>query len=228
MKRICTIFTLLLFCICAKAQYADYELVGFVDENDQVITSLTLAWNEDFVPRVALKNNGPSTIAADDTLSILFYVDNQYISRTYIPGERLTGLTTGRTAYFGDHVLFTAEQLDALNKQNFSVCYEVSYLYDIVPDNNRACIAISNPVGLTDYDANEVNVYPNPAANVVNFDNVLGATIFIYDLTGKVLYQGEQTQKTLSMEVSNWNSGLYFARLVKNNQVSVEKFYIAH
>lgn len=227
MKRIVTILLLLALCVSVKAQFADCEILGFVDENNQVITSIDLNENEDFVPCVAIRKNGSGTIPVTDTVDILICLDNQLIGRTYLAGNSIADLNTGRTVYVGNHVLFTAEQLHEIVLPMFDLCYEVSYLYDTEPANNNACITISHPVGMANFAQNEINIYPNPASEMITVDNMSGETITIFDVMGRLIYQNTTVGLDV-INVSTWENGLYLVRLAKEGQVVTRKVMVTH
>ena len=59
MKRIFTFFCTIVLAVGLQAQNVDYEIVGFLDADDDVIEQYLMTSNEDLQPRVLLKNNGP-------------------------------------------------------------------------------------------------------------------------------------------------------------------------
>lgn len=71
-----------------------------------------------------------------------------------------------------------------------------------------------------------VTVLPNPANNqvTVSSDNIL-KTIEIYDVTGKIVQQVfPESQQTISINLKDLRSGIYFMKLMdQNNQMTVKK-----
>ena len=227
MKKIVTILLLLVLCVQMNAQFADCEVLGFVDENNQVITSINLNGDEDFIPRVAIRKNGTGTIPVTDTLDILISLDDQFIGRTYLAGSSIADLNTGRVVYIGNHVLFTAEQLHEIVLPMFDLCYEVRYLYDTVPANNSACITISHPVGVGNFTQNKINIYPNPVSEMMTIDNLAGETVTIFDVMGRLMYQNTTAGFDV-INVATWENGLYLVRLTKEGQAITRKVMVAH
>ncbi|NLL27397.1 MAG: T9SS type A sorting domain-containing protein [Bacteroidales bacterium] len=61
---------------------------------------------------------------------------------------------------------------------------------------------------------NAINVYPNPASNVLNMisENV-NELITICDLSGKVVYSEQASEKQSSIDISNLSAGMYIVRI---------------
>lgn len=81
----------------------------------------------------------------------------------------------------------------------------------------------ANPVlGVTDVQATGISLFPNPTANLLNFsvqgmDNTL---VSIVDMNGKLVLNTKVSDAN-SINVSNLNSGVYFAQFeIDNKQVS--------
>lgn len=59
-----------------------------------------------------------------------------------------------------------------------------------------------------------INVYPNPALNELNIDlgvnKLIGATIQIFDIVGKEVFYEEVSNQNLTINVSEFPSGVYF------------------
>ena len=78
-----------------------------------------------------------------------------------------------------------------------------------------------------------VNVYPNPARSIINFDYNLSnnSYITIHDVTGKQIKKinlqdnfGKET-----MDISSFNNGIYFYNVfVDNQKISTNKFIVRH
>lgn len=104
---------------------------------------------------------------------------------------------------------------------------------DIDPnlENNTYCMTISdqpNPddtTGLVENNIN-LNVYPNPACNVINVNTVAGAQISIYNIAGQEVMAIEATKATESINVSNLSEGVYVVRVVNGTEVATSKVSI--
>ncbi len=68
------------------------------------------------------------------------------------------------------------------------------------------------------------SIYPNPAENYIQFINIEGeGTISIYNSIGSLILRRQFVSK---VDVSNYPSGIYFAKLHVSNKYSVIKFII--
>lgn len=75
----------------------------------------------------------------------------------------------------------------------------------------------------TDKLNSEVSIYPNPASNVLNFNNISGnAVISIYDLTGKQVLNQTNTNNQIS--VNSLTNGVYIIKIIDNSQIETAKF----
>lgn len=83
-----------------------------------------------------------------------------------------------------------------------------------------------NTVGINEWSKDfEWSIYPNPTTNILNIKGIDDQvqSIQIIDLTGKIC--GDYTT-TLTIDVSQFNSGTYILRIVRNNRVEQQKFIV--
>ncbi|MGB6034939.1 MAG: T9SS type A sorting domain-containing protein [Cryomorphaceae bacterium] len=69
------------------------------------------------------------------------------------------------------------------------------------------------------------NLYPNPANDVIRWNDSFQALI-IYDVTGKVVLQNTQDLNTQSLDVRDLNSGFYTVVVEKENTMFSQKLVI--
>jgi len=67
-------------------------------------------------------------------------------------------------------------------------------------------------------------VYPNPAKNSITFefseDINTNVQIIIYDIFGKEVIHRDFSQKKLfNMDISSLANGIYFYKIIKNNEI---------
>lgn len=86
---------------------------------------------------------------------------------------------------------------------------------------NTTFQALSTGEFVTD---NSINVYPNPAANIVtiNSDSTINS-IQLYDVQGRLLQTKIENQTEVTFDVSNQSNGIYFFKIQSNNGVKVVK-----
>lgn len=226
MKKVLSLLCLTLLSLSLLAQSADYELIGFVDEDNQPLHALALQEGEDFIPRVAIRNNGPSQIMSGDTLHFSITLNEVLVGTTFIPGNRLAQLTAGVVAYIGGSVLFTAEQLQSIATPTINLCYEITYPYDPDPTNDKRCLEISHPVGIADNAHESVRLYPNPASDLLNIEQLQGSELTIFNMMGKMVYQTYVSSQHMTIPVHGWPNGTYILRATREGQVINQKVVI--
>ena len=85
----------------------------------------------------------------------------------------------------------------------------------------------TNPLlGVNDTALQNVNIYPNPTSSILNVSNAENANIEIYDVLGKLIFSRSNISFDEKINVSKFQSGTYFIKIAKDNQVSTEKFII--
>ena len=231
MKKIFT----LLFCgfafVAANAQQADYEIVSFCDDQGTAITAINLGPNDDLNPTFIMKNNGPDVLAVADTLWIDVTLAGQTQPLLYLTGDMLQTFTAGMSSPVGGEPLFTAAEMAQYQiSGTFNLCYELriaGVTVDPVPANNKKCIDITrNVVGIDGFNAEEINVYPNPATNVINVANAENAQVSVFDINGKLMVSVESASANQTIDASNFANGLYFVRITDGNNVVTKKINV--
>jgi len=87
-------------------------------------------------------------------------------------------------------------------------------------------ISYSKPSGMHDLMGNNLNIYPNPVINKINFETALdlqNATLKILNYLGEIVVN-KQLNNDTEFDVSTLKSGVYFLNIVSNNQSVIHKF----
>ena len=80
-----------------------------------------------------------------------------------------------------------------------------------------------------------VNLYPNPVSQEatidVNLNEATNVSVFVYDITGKVVanvFDGQMNagMTTLKVDVSNLDAGIYYTAIVSNNAKKTLKMVV--
>ena len=79
---------------------------------------------------------------------------------------------------------------------------------------------------ITNSQSNEVLMYPNPAANLVQFFNVDNSRICIYDMSGRLLIDKMIFTAQCSIGISNLSSGTYSVRIEKGHDKIYKKLVV--
>ncbi len=89
---------------------------------------------------------------------------------------------------------------------------------------------ISLSTGINELEKVTVNVYPNPANNVLNFElNISNATVQLFDITGKALKTINTNKNMFSVSLNNFNNGIYFYSIMdaEGNKIATNRFIVA-
>jgi hypothetical protein len=75
-----------------------------------------------------------------------------------------------------------------------------------------------------------INIYPNPANNILNIDYSVSsnsALFEIYNISGQLVQSGNLSKgKTRKIDVSDYNSGIYFIRIHSDEEVISRKIVV--
>lgn len=87
----------------------------------------------------------------------------------------------------------------------------------LAPDSTE----LEQNVEVSAYSADDINVYPNPFTNQVEINAPVSITdVFVYDITGNLLYSANPNQTTYTLLTETFAEGAYLL-VVKAN----EKYY---
>jgi hypothetical protein len=81
------------------------------------------------------------------------------------------------------------------------------------PLNHIASIDISTGIKKQDLNSSKIKVFPNPSSDFINLisSENLG-DIFLYDLTGKLLYRNVSKGSTIQIPIKEFSNGIYFLK----------------
>lgn len=79
-------------------------------------------------------------------------------------------------------------------------------------------------------ELSELKCFPNPAVKELMVDgNGREGVLFITDLSGRKMYEGEIAKSSLAVDVKNWSNGVYLLLFMgRNGQMYREKVVIQH
>ncbi|MBO4232273.1 MAG: T9SS type A sorting domain-containing protein, partial [Bacteroidales bacterium] len=149
----------------------------------------------------------------------------------YLPGSQVAGWGNQTIVLSGNEPILTAAEMNQYNiTGTFTICYTVRAGGNVTdPDasNNKACLTIKRGgVGIDGFNAEEINVYPNPATNVINVANAENAQVSVFDINGKLMVSVESASANQTIDASNFANGLYFVRITDGNNVVTKKINV--
>jgi len=77
--------------------------------------------------------------------------------------------------------------------------------------------------GVTDNQAGNITVYPNPVSTTFVIKNAAGSQAKIYDVSGKMIYTAPVTTDNQTVDISNVSAGIYFLELQSSTSKSTVK-----
>jgi PKD repeat protein len=94
---------------------------------------------------------------------------------------------------------------------NYNICLR-TYNYCGTKDS---CFAISG-VGIEEQELKYLNAYPNPVTNSLTIENPYQCSmqLNIYSITGKLLYSNKYENYTTTIDMSKYESGIYFIEMI--------------
>ncbi|MFA6401291.1 MAG: T9SS type A sorting domain-containing protein [Salinivirgaceae bacterium] len=82
---------------------------------------------------------------------------------------------------------------------------------------------VFDPEGInSQHKENQISVYPNPTQGMLSLENVLNATIELYDLSGKLLLKETSLNSNKSMDLSMFNNGNYLVKIITDDGVATK------
>ena len=110
---------------------------------------------------------------------------------------------------------------------SFQFCYNLRIVGAATdPDlsNNQACLTVNRGVnGIENIVAGEINVYPNPATDVIYVDNAEGAQVSVFDMNGRMVNSVESASANQAIDASSLAKGMYIVRIVDGQNVTTKK-----
>lgn len=71
-----------------------------------------------------------------------------------------------------------------------------------------------------------IKIFPNPATNFINIENIENESISIYDLMGNMVLNAKSVDISVRLDVSNLAVGTYIVKTNKNNALITKKLLI--
>jgi hypothetical protein len=134
------------------------------------------------------------------------------------------------TAVGGSSAVSISDALAAVNTMRILSSNSPTWLN---ADQIISTINLDNITAATTLSTQDLNkqssfeISPNPASSKLNINltqNFDNATVTVYDVLGKKVYNNSIKRLNSSIDVSRWNSGVYLVRISTNNQTFTKRF----
>lgn len=92
--------------------------------------------------------------------------------------------------------------------------------------NMSGTITVQNVLGIDEQEKNAVQIFPNPGKRMLNLvvANLNNTSVEVFDILGKRVYADRINSLNKSIDVSQWNSGVYLVRLKSDTSLHTKRF----
>lgn len=160
-------------------------------------------------------------LTSSDTIIVAFTVNNTLVQTSNGPIAQL--ITSGLAAGASINRTLPGLALSFNTAGNANICAIAILDGDSVnTTDNAGCanVSLQFNVGVEELTkaAETLNVYPNPASDVVNFsiDYNKAASVKMMDITGRVIETVNFDMNNASVDVRNYNAGIYMYQVLDN------------
>lgn len=164
-----------------------------------------------FIAKIAAQNNCDCALAIPSMQIIS--LNNKILT---VKGNA-TGLTDSLYWNWGDG----SKTKYIVQNTNVSHTYTIGGNYSVCLKtyNNcgtkEVCLPV-NSVGIEEQDLKYLNTYPNPVNNMLTIENFYQCRmqLKIFSITGKILFSKQYDDYTTSINMSNYERGIYFVEII--------------
>lgn len=242
MRHLILLSAFIIAAFTTQAQrYADLKVILELPK-----TGDTTELDDPFPILANIKNNGPDTVRATDSMAFELSIDSGIIQFNlgsgFIPYFPLTGneLVPGDSSDAGINFAFSTGWDTGL----VEICVRVYFLdvedtlADTIMTNNKGCgeIRIYEPASVNTVKMfSALSVYPNPAHDIVNFDIQLkepsDVQVSINDITGRTVLQQHKritstSKSTMAIDTRQFAPGMYIYNISAGGDVNRGKIEI--
>lgn len=116
--------------------------------------------------------------------------------------------------------LYLTTTIDYINDTNVILGYTIDF------SGSDFNLAPCGEIGVEKIDELKINVYPNPATNILQIGLVqvdVNTNIRLYDVNGKVILAVQPTDLNTSLNISHLASGMYILEVQNSKEISRKK-----
>ncbi len=148
-------------------------------------------------------------------------------------GQTLANLTvSGQNIQWYNSQSLCSSNNNATNKRNTNVVlsldtiltegttYFATQTINGIESNYRLPVTVSQTLSTNDYVFENLKIYPNPIKNYFSISNSSSIDYLeIYDLLGQTLLSEKYYSTTIKIDLSNFSTGVYIAKIYSDNQI---------
>lgn len=172
---------------------------------------------------VAIKNNTSSTMLTGDSLGIsVKFNGTELLAYTVTLQRDLEADSSMAVTLDGAMVGDYAK--GGLNVINYSISKYNGVAVNDAGDN--IYVILSAEQSIVENALSNVNIYPNPARNILNVNNVENANVNIYAINGQLVKSMANVNGSVQVDLSDMAAGMYIVRMQSGNDVRTEKIQV--
>jgi Leucine-rich repeat (LRR) protein len=111
---------------------------------------------------------------------------------------------------------FPPAGVDIEREGSSNVCFEID------------CNGVCQNTEIEEYKKEVLSIFPNPSDDIINIDieNIHGATIEIYNVSGRLIFSKALNSKFEKIDISGLSEGMYFIKVRQEQNVRIEKLIV--
>ena len=180
----------------------------------------------DYLAAVQIKNGSVKDLDAGDSIKVVASLNNSVLSTWTFTLNNALLQDSAVTFFFDEQVI--KPSFTQWGSNNY--CYEVTYYNETPitdnPTNNCMTFTFEKTTGIVENALEEVEVYPNPARNILHINNVEKANIDIYSITGQRIKTINNMNGNQDIDISDLANGIYILKMQDGQNTRVEKIQV--
>jgi len=189
-------------------------------------TELDLISTEEYVPLCMIHGTDDTTVPYDSGYCFAGVLPNlmPYMYGSHVIANYLDEIGIADYEFHpfeGEGHAFYFNAVGQLYEEKFNACFDITrdFLYN----------HLSFPVSVPEWDEKLVQVYPNPATDMltISFGEAVSSKAYnmtVVDVMGRKLFSGSVSSREICLDVSQWLSGVYFVQMEQDGQHFGRKF----
>ncbi|HPX59654.1 MAG TPA: T9SS type A sorting domain-containing protein [Bacteroidales bacterium] len=172
---------------------------------------------------IQFTNNG-DVLNAGDSMKMAMIIEGET--------KLVLSITLDKAMQPGDTSMINLQGLQVPTsefKASNTWCFDITKVYRSGVEqeiSEPACANFTVSTGIAEVSRVETMVYPNPAKDVISIKNTNNATVYIYNILGKMVRKIDSTSDLLQVNVSDFSNGMYFIKIQNGNNVETKKILI--
>ncbi|GGE45007.1 hypothetical protein GCM10010832_26200 [Psychroflexus planctonicus] len=217
----------------------DGEIVGTTDVSFPITESMTIDWiYEDTSGNMATQSqnividNSQLAVTLNDNQITLVMDENGFANIQNHTLDYNTNAACGDLSFTYDNEIFDCEDFNSTETNQVLITFSLNgetidaFTVDVIlSDPDAHCQNISTD----SFNKQNISIYPNPANNTIHIVNTLNSTVDgfdIYDLKGRKISTIKNSSNIKTIDVSNYEEGMYILKLHGGSKSVVHKFII--